>query len=706
MVLSRITSRVDYDEEDYRVHSEDVGYESRLYESVLFNKKVILTLGKVKFTFIDKGVVFIPIYLVSRVTNSPTNGLISNSYKYKIVRRIGVYEMKKNKFIDNIQENSNEIDMSLLNKPIIFDNSESVISSHKNSPIIVVKDVSKNVVMKPQNVDEDIPHKKNIYDVVIDDLQLGITDISPVNIEIDKSLKDGIFTKHDREKTSLHHDEGKETAGEITRSYRQSSNDNWIKKMMKNPHYELKDVDDKNSFFNVIKDSFERIGYYTTVHKLRCVVAKYTTDKYLIDKRILYSEYKSQVENIRTRMMEIKRVIEVDMRNKIKNSILTKTEQKGIIDNCNVLKDEFDRLNKLKKDTAKIIDDTFGTNFDNITSLEKYKESIISNNCFVNSNTISIIERELNVKLIVFSENDREDQNEVIKVEKGIDGKKNYRPDYYILCSVKNGRYKKLSYKGKEIMEFTEIPYHVKIMILKKNMAGISGNFAVIEEFKNYASFIGIKNELLNNDESDEIDDNNRKHRNLYDPSMQLMFYSKSSEKNAGDGCGDFLDSSTVQSFTELSCTPNWRKKLDDSWVDLEHPFSINNKQYASVVHYYHGSKYKNGFPDFANQFSLNSDSKISKDLQMCYSASSSGSITVNNDILRLRPKNVSIDPDFYRGRNLLERQKATDSKFTQNSHLREVLLNTRNSQLNHYIGNKAPEIAMALMKTRSNFRI
>ena len=113
--------------------------------------------------------------------------------------------------------------------------------------------------------------------------------------------------------------------------------------------------------------------------------------------------------------MDIKRTIEVDMGNQIKNSILTKGEQKVIIDKCNFLKDEFDRMNKLKRDTTKIIDDTFGKDFENITRLEKYKESIVSNKRFVNSNTISILERELNVKLIVFSENDREDQNEVIR---------------------------------------------------------------------------------------------------------------------------------------------------------------------------------------------------------------------------------------------------------------------------------------------------
>lgn len=488
MVLSRITSTVDYDEEDYRVHSEDVGHRSSLFESVLFKKKVILTLGKVKFSFIDKGVVFYPIYLVSKV--SIANGRGTTTDKYAIIRRIGVYEMNKNDFINNIQENSNEVDMSLLKRPIIFDNSISVINIHRTLPKIVVKEAPKNVVADVAKV-----VVIDTVDDIVDDLELGISDI---NREIDKSLKDGIFTKHDREKTSLNHDEGKDTAEEITRSYRQSSNDNWVKKMMKNPHYELKDVDDNNSFFNVVKDAFEKIGYYTTVHKLRCVVAKYTTDNYLNDRRTLLAEYKSQLTNLRTRMMEIKRTIEVDMRNQIKSSILTKGEQKVIIDKCNILKDEFDRMNKLKRDTTKIIDDTFGKDFEKITSLEEYKESIVSNKCFVNSNTISILERELNVKLIIFSENDCEDQNEVIKVEKKIDGKINYKPDYYILCSFKNERYKKLSYKGKEIMEFTEIPYHIKIMIIKKSMAGISGNYSVIEDFKNYASFIGIKKESSN----------------------------------------------------------------------------------------------------------------------------------------------------------------------------------------------------------------
>ena len=328
--------------------------------------------------------------------------------------------------------------------------------------------------------------------------------------------------------------------------------------------------------------------------------------------------------------------------------------------------------------------------------MEKYKERIVLNNCCINSNAISIIERELNIKTIIFSEIDCKDQNEVITSEKYIDGKILYKPDYYILISVRNGYYKTVSYKGKKILEFPEIPYNVKMMIIKKNMAGISGKYASIEDFKNYSSFTGIR------DISQNIICNN--HNDLYDPCMKLMFYSKSSNKHAGEGSGDTIDMSNIQLFTELSCIDNWRQKLDDSWVDIDNPIKVDGKKYASVVHYYQGSKYKNGFPEFAEQFSLDSGSKISKDLQMCNSASSiNGSIIVNNDTLRLRPKNVVVDRDFYEGRNIIERQKAINMKFNQNFQLRKILINTKKAQLNHYIGNKTPEIAIALMTTRLN---
>ena len=147
----------------------------------------------------------------------------------------------------------------------------------------------------------------------------------------------------------------------------------------------------------------------------------------------------------------------------------------------------------------------------------------------------------------------------------------------------------------------------------------------------------------------------------------------------------------------------NWRRKIDDSWIDIEKPFIIDGNSYASVMHYYQGSKFKNGFPDFAQQFSLTSDSEISKSITLCLGASSkSGKYKVKNDMVQLRPKAVIIDNDFYQGRNIEERQKGIDAKFDQNETLRNILLKTNKAQLNHFISStKPPEIANELMKTR-----
>jgi hypothetical protein len=397
-------------------------------------------------------------------------------------------------------------------------------------------------------------------------------------------------------------------------------------------------------------------------------------------------------------MIDIKKTIEVDLRGQIQHSIITKVEQKRLLDKCNTLKEEFDRINRLRNNTMKVMDDTFGKSFDEIDSLEKYKEFIMSSKYLVSLNAISIIERELNIILMTFSESDKQDQNEVIQSENHINGKVIYKPNYYVLCSVKNGRYKKVSYKCKNILEFPEIPYHVKIIIIKKMMAGISGKYTQIEHFKNYASYIGIKDfktQITINKDDNYMEE-------LYDPNLKLMYYSKSSDKTAGTGCGDSIDILNIHLMSELSFIDNWRKKLDDSWVDLDSPIIINNKKYASVVHYYQGSKYKFGFPDFSEQFSLDSGSKISSDLVMCNGASSlSGAISINNNNVILRPKHVIVDLDFYNGRNLVERQIAIDAKFSQNQSLCEILIKTKPARLDHYIGNKLPEVATELMRTR-----
>jgi predicted NAD-dependent protein-ADP-ribosyltransferase YbiA (DUF1768 family) len=120
--------------------------------------------------------------------------------------------------------------------------------------------------------------------------------------------------------------------------------------------------------------------------------------------------------------------------------------------------------------------------------------------------------------------------------------------------------------------------------------------------------------------------------------------------------------------------------------------------KWSTVEHYYQGSKFKNKNPDFTKLFSLDSDSEISKDVSMAREAGSKPST-------KLRPSNVKIDPDFYGGRNLVEREKALYAKFTQNLDLKNILLATKNAKLMKYISKSPPEIDFVLMRVRNKIQ-
>ena len=103
MVYSNINSVVFYKEQP-TVDLEDIGYSSTLYEMDIFDKKVLIVLGKVKHNFIERNVVYYPVYLVA-------NG--------KIKSQIGVVEIAKNKAID-ILDDDEDVDVSLLNPPLFY----------------------------------------------------------------------------------------------------------------------------------------------------------------------------------------------------------------------------------------------------------------------------------------------------------------------------------------------------------------------------------------------------------------------------------------------------------------------------------------------------------------------------------------------------------------------------------------------------------
>ena len=102
MVLSQIDKSIEYPAVKF-VDSEDLDYDAQLYQIELFpDLEVIIALGKVKYVFIDKNVLYIPVYL----TNDG-----------EVILQMGVYEFPSNIYTSLLDED-NDFDISLLENPL------------------------------------------------------------------------------------------------------------------------------------------------------------------------------------------------------------------------------------------------------------------------------------------------------------------------------------------------------------------------------------------------------------------------------------------------------------------------------------------------------------------------------------------------------------------------------------------------------------
>ena len=63
MVLSRLNEDINYPDIN-SVDKEDINYESSLYQIDIDDIIIIIALGNVRFSFVTKGVLYVPIYLV------------------------------------------------------------------------------------------------------------------------------------------------------------------------------------------------------------------------------------------------------------------------------------------------------------------------------------------------------------------------------------------------------------------------------------------------------------------------------------------------------------------------------------------------------------------------------------------------------------------------------------------------------------------
>ncbi len=336
-----------------------------------------------------------------------------------------------------------------------------------------------------------------------------------------------------------------------------------------------------------------------------------------------------------------------------------------------------------------------------IDTIDKMRTYVKSSRYWADTWAISTLERLLNIKVIILSEEafkhgDKDSVMQCGQLNDTIESNQTRKPDYYIITSYTGNHYTLVEYKNKRIYRFVEIPYDIKTLIVNKCLERNAGPYHLIQEFRDYKSRLGIDPEIgANSDNNDDYLNND-----IYDNKVVFLFHSKShSTAKPGKWSGEKIQLDQMVSYIPLYRITDWRRKLSDEWMV---PFSIDGHRWNSVSHYYLGSQYKKGYPDFYLQFSMDSESELSSNVDMAIAASSKSGKYKGKLI---RQAKVNIDPDFYEigknNRSEQERYAALTAKFTQNQDMKQLLMETQRAKLVHFIRGREPEMDVMLMKLR-----
>jgi len=685
MVYSKLNNSILYSE-SRSLDSNDLGHESTIYELDLFDEWVNVSLGKINNSYLTKDVSYISIYLLDK----------NNTIK----ARIGVFEFRSKKSIEMIDQDG-DINVEELGEPLLF---KFVDMDYLKRKTRLTEEKTKEEKAIEKQVE---PQKEEIKEEDESDKVAKVK--VPRTVETEKTeqvLKKGIFETDDRIKVpaSLTEETEKE-ADQIKKDFAESKNTSWIAKFMKNDNFAIHSVESNGDcLFAVIRDAFKQIGKITTVDILRAALSKEATQNVFDERRNLFLSLDGTLKEHEREMKALKNSIEkvYKARAEAAKAKQDRVELQKIVQETNQAKKQYAKLQADKRDTLTLIEENIG-DFAQIDSLEKFKQYIQTSKFWADSWAISVLERLLKVKLIILSERsyDEDALDSVVncgEVDEELQKKGSFMPDYYIMTTFSGNHYRLIAYKDKRIFKFHEIPFYIKNMIINKCIERNSGPFSIIQDFRDLKLKMGISSTDDSDDEAEETPVNLN---DSFDPKIVFMFHGKADKSSKpGKGSNEKIPTVEREHFVKLSRVPEWRRKLDDSWNDAL--FTIDGKRWGSVEHYYQGAKFKNGFPDFSSQFSLESESEISKSVELAVAA---GGPDGKKRSKILRPTNVKIDPNFYGERSVKERELALVAKFSQNEDLKQMLLATRNAKLIHFVrGNKA-EPDHLLMKVRQMIR-
>lgn len=713
MVHSKLDPNINYPEIK-TIDSNDINYDAPIYEANVLGIATIICIGQPNYTFSNNQIVYYPIYLIK---------------DDKVLSQIGIYEVYEDN-IPTLLDNDDDLDITKVSPPLLysFTNEKLIKTAIRPSKIVEKKEIIESS-KKPVIIESSDTESEEETKMEEESESEEESSVSSQLIEKTQKLK-GI---------SIPLQTLEQAVGEI-KSYKENKNQPWIQTYYQNNYFNISKVPgDGDCFYNTVKLALESVGINTSVIELR----KQVSDKVSQSQFEIYLErFNLFNDSIKIDKDKIKKLVadNESIRDKFKQAlsreekIALKAQSEENIKLHSELKAQLESTKKF------LVDVEFMRGIKNIQQL---KDIMNTSLYYADEFAISTLEQVLNIKIIVISHDQYEEDNKKTfeksniitcglmhnlpssNEKKGImqtsvseENIIDFNPDYYILAELGGVHYNLITYRDAKIFTFAEIPYYVKLQIVNRCLERMNGAYQSIPQFRKFNEELGIQKggSITNKDIDEEIVDIVGMD-SLYNPKTKFIFHDGSTSREfPGEAMGETIASdgriSERSKYIPLASIKEWRKQLSNGW---NAPFMLDGHRWLSVEHYYNANKFKKYNPDFYLLFTMDGHkksnyydestpiSRISEDIELAKIAGSkTGKDKYNGKLIQLRPDTIHIDADFFNGRHSKVMEDGMYAKFSQNPTLSDTLLLTRNAKLVHYNKGKSPTTYKELMRVRS----
>jgi len=681
MVRSKLNPDINY-REYKQLERDDADYDACMYEIELLGKEVRIAIGRGKTE--KAGIIYYPMYLIN------TDDRVS--------KQIGLFEIKADQASD-VLDDDDDLDIDKLPYPLVY--------SFVNAGMLEADSRGKKA-LEPEQVQEKGASEVEEVEEVEEEVEEPV--LSPVQEVQDQDQdqeKEGADALRSKLKALNLPAQTKDTALDEHAEYRKLPNEPWIQTHMQNNNFGITDNEaGGDCLFAVIRDAYRTRGKYVEVPELRRKLAAEATEEVFQG----YKEhYTMTADSIATTSREMSELVSANARLKQRLERTTEAkEQQAIIAESRRNATQFKRLKTELALSKELLQDFHFMK--NVNTLEDFREMLKSCAFWADTWAISTLERVLRIKLILLS-SERFHAGEMGGVllcgqlnDRVLEDQGSFEPDFYIMADHMGMHYRLITYKREALLTFREIPYDIKIMVIEKCMERNAGAYNIIPQFRTFREEeLGLKGADLEEAEpsghasphaSPHV--SNSTHAPLYDDATVFQFYSKSMDKPLpGMGSGETIERADIPKYAELAKeSPQWRKMLSNFWEppgdDKEKAlFLMDGHKWRTLEHYLQGVKFRKDNPKHYLQFSLDSESDLSKNPTLAKSAAKDD-----------KYKDIKPDAD-YGSREEKEREDAQYAKYSQNSYLTDMLLNTRNAKLVHFRRGKPPAVCNELMRVR-----